>query len=68
MLQTLFDIFVSHLPFAMQIMLTVLLRGYDWQVNVNEPVVHFPLTLPALGLPMTFFKLLRPLPDADREE
>ena len=42
-------------------MLTVLARNYDWHVNVDEPLVKFPITLPSQGLPMTFCKLQKPL-------
>ena len=30
-------------------MLAVLARGYDWQVDVNEPLKHFPLPSAAVG-------------------
>ena len=45
----------------MQIMLAVLARGYDWEINPEEPLKTFPLPVPAWGLPMTFWKLQRPL-------
>ncbi len=45
----------------MQIMLAVLARGYDWQVDLTEPIREFPLPLPRRGLPMTFKKLDHPL-------
>ena len=51
---------------VMQIMLAVLARGYDWQVDLTEPIKNFPLSLPTWGLPMTFHKLDSPL--TSREE
>ncbi len=45
----------------MQIMLAVLARGYDWQVDLTEPIREFPLPLPSRGLPMTFKELDQPL-------
>ena len=50
----------------MQIMLAVLARGYDWQVDLTEPIKNFPLSLPSWGLPMTFHKL--DSPTISREE
>ncbi|DBA99082.1 hypothetical protein WJX77_010814 [Trebouxia sp. C0004] len=43
--------------FAMQeikIMMAVLARGYDWQVDLTEPIKSFPIPAPIRGLPMTF--------------
>lgn len=48
---------VSRFLFITQVLLAVLARGYDWQVDLNEPVKTFPLPVPAHGLPMTFQKL-----------
>ncbi|DBB10930.1 hypothetical protein WJX82_007943 [Trebouxia sp. C0006] len=50
----------------MKIMLAVLARGYDWQVDLTEPIKNFPLSLPSWGLPMTFHKL--DSPTISREE
>ncbi len=44
-----------------QIMLSVLARRYDWQVDLTAPIREFLLTLPRHGLPMTFNKLDHPL-------
>ncbi|KAA6428847.1 MAG: hypothetical protein FRX49_00957 [Trebouxia sp. A1-2] len=44
----------------MKIMLAVLARGYDWHVDLTEPIKNFPLSLPSWGLPMTFHKLDSP--------
>ena len=51
----------------MQIMLAVLARGYDWQVDLTEPIREFPLPLPRRGLPMTFKKLDQPLAGKSNE-
>ena len=50
---------------GMQIMLAVLARGYEWEIDEKEPVKTFPLPTPAWGLPMTFKKLQRPLMAAE---
>ena len=45
----------------MQVMLAVLARGYEWEIDQNEPVKMFPLPVLAWGMPMTFQKLQRPV-------
>lgn len=45
----------------MQIMLAVLARGYDWEIDPEEPLGTFPSTLPIRGLPLKFNKLQGPL-------
>ena len=50
-----------NIVFEAQIMLAVLSRGYDWEIDPEEPVKEFPLPMPALGLPMTFTKLQKPV-------
>ena len=52
--------------FEVQIMLAVLSRGYDWEIDPEEPLKAFPLPMPVRGLPMTFTKLKKPV--AAREE
>ena len=47
--------------FVAQIFLAVLARGYDWSIDPDEPLKTFPLILPAWGLPMTFWKLDKPV-------
>lgn len=45
-------------------MLAVLARGYEWEVDLNEPMKTFGaglLPTPKWGLPMTFEKLQRPV-------
>ena len=51
----------SKTMFEVQIMLAVLSRGYDWEIDPEEPVKEFPLPMPVLGLPMTFTKLQKPV-------
>ena len=46
---------------ALQIMLAVLARGYDWELDLNEPVKTFPLPVFTRGMPMTFQRLQRPV-------
>ena len=46
-----------NIVFEVQIMLAVLSRGYDWEIDPEEPVKAFPLPMPVQGLPMTFTKL-----------
>ena len=44
-----------------QIMLAVLSRGYEWEIDREEPLKAFPLPMPVRGLPMTFTKLQKPV-------
>ena len=53
------------LPYGMQVMLAVLARGYDWDVDLNEPVKTIPLPTLQWGLPMTFNKLQTPVTAAE---
>lgn len=41
----------------MQVLLAVLAREYDWELDLKEPLKTFPLPIPAWGVPMTFHKL-----------
>lgn len=45
----------------MQVMLAVLAREYEWEIDLNEPVKTFPLPVLAWGMPMTFKRLQRPV-------
>ena len=38
-------------------MLAVLARGYDWEVDLDEPIKSFPMPTPVRALPMTFYKV-----------
>ena len=40
-----------------QIMMAVLARGYDWQVDLTEPIKSFPIPTPIRGMPMTFSRI-----------
>ena len=42
---------------AVQIMLAVLTRDYDWELDLNEPIKTFPMPVPAWAAPMTFHRL-----------
>ncbi|KAL3153515.1 hypothetical protein ABBQ38_011847 [Trebouxia sp. C0009 RCD-2024] len=44
-----------------KIMLAVLAREYEWEIDLNEPVKTFPLPVLAWGMPMTFKRLQRPV-------
>lgn len=44
----------------MQILLAVLAREYDWELDREEPLKTFPLPVPAWGAPMTFCRLNQP--------
>ena len=39
-----------------QIMLAVLARGYEWSLDLDEPIKTFPIPYPRNGMPMTFTK------------
>ena len=41
----------------MQILLAVLSRKYNWEVDLQEPVKSLPSPHPAWGLPMSFTQL-----------
>ncbi|DBA96280.1 TPA: hypothetical protein ACH3X3_002462 [Trebouxia sp. C0006] len=46
--------------FALQeikILLAILARKYDWDIDLTEPLKTFPLPYPARGLPMTFTEI-----------
>jgi len=42
---------------CVQILLAVLAREYDWEVDLEEPLKTFPLPVPAWGAPMTFYRV-----------
>ena len=42
---------------CVQILLAVLAREYDWEVDLEEPLKTFPLPVPAWGAPMTFCRI-----------
>lgn len=48
-----------------QVMLAVLARGYEWEIDPDEPVKKFPLPVLAWGMPMTFKRLQRPVTTAE---
>ena len=54
-----------HIRTGIQMMLAVLARGYDWEVDLNEPLKTFPLPTLAWGLLMTFKKLQWPVTAAE---
>lgn len=43
--------------FSLQIMLAVLARDYDWELDLKEHINSFPIPTPAQAQPMTFHKL-----------
>ena len=59
------------LAYLMQVLLAVLARRCDWEVNLEEPIRPFPIPTPANGLPMRMWAMARshrlrsPLPDEE---
>ena len=41
----------------LQVLLAVLARSYDWDIDLSEPVKEVALPVPERGLPMTFLRV-----------